>query len=133
MKKIYFILPLLCLFVGFFCGWWVFDIRSQKKEIHLIVMDIANRSNNLSRFRDVISSEKAINEYEEILIFQLTESANVLGHVLMQSGLDLEPADRELLSSVLLATPELISGEPLNIDSFENFDGGQYLKEILEK
>jgi hypothetical protein len=100
MKKIYVALLPLFLLIGFLGGWWISDTKSEKKDLHLVAMDIVKTSNNLLALRDIIANAQNMEAYEEMLISQLIESTNILGHLLIQNKLELEEVDRELLSSV---------------------------------
>jgi hypothetical protein len=132
MKKIYVALLPLFLLIGFIFGWWVFDTKREKKELHLVAIDIAKTSNNLLLLRDIIASAQNIDAYEEVLILQLMESTNILGHLLMQNELELEEVDRELLSSVFQVTPELNTRALTSLNSREDLGGIKYVKDVIE-
>lgn len=132
MNKIYIVLLPLFLLIGFVSGWWVFDTKSERKSLHFVTMDIIKSSNNLLQLRDVIEGDQNINTYEKVLVQQLVESTNILGHLLMQNELELEDLDKELLSSVFQVTPELKANELPPIDSHEDLSGIQYVKNTLD-
>lgn len=133
MKKTYVALLPLFLLIGFIGGWWTFDTKSEKKDLHLVAMDIVKTSNNLLALRDLIANAQNMEAYEEMLISQLIESTNILGHLLIQNKLELEEVDRELLSSVFQVTPELNTREMLSLNPREDLSGIKYVKDIVGK